>query len=120
MKFHTGRQLRRKKLKIRTFAQRRESGRPEIVYGKKCKQRMVEHQIRIADLALHFFQHTFEESVKVVEAALGELRQRRSYRWLGGEAAHPSQEFEYRVVSGGRALAATAAPVPPASIRRVA
>jgi hypothetical protein len=45
--------------------QRRESGRPEIVYGLRCQQDQIEHEVRITDLALFFLDCPFTRGVKV-------------------------------------------------------
>lgn len=62
------RQRRRRKLTPVGIVQRRDTGRPEIVYGRRqCKQREIEHEVRITDLALHFRGNTFTRGVKVAK-----------------------------------------------------
>jgi hypothetical protein len=48
--------------------QRRDTGRPEIVYGRRCKATEIEHEVRIADLALHFPKYPFERGAKIGRA----------------------------------------------------
>lgn len=45
--------------------QRRDNGRPELVYGRRCKQDEIEHEIRITDLALYFKDSPFTPNVAV-------------------------------------------------------
>jgi hypothetical protein len=45
--------------------QRRDTGRPEIVYGRRCKQDQIEHEIRITDLALFFRDSPMSRDAKV-------------------------------------------------------
>jgi hypothetical protein len=45
--------------------QRRNSGRPEIVYGRRCPQDQIEHEVRVTDLALRFPDSPFARGVKV-------------------------------------------------------
>lgn len=45
--------------------QRRDTGRPELVYGKSCKQDQLEHEVRVTDFALFFRDCPFERGAKV-------------------------------------------------------
>lgn len=45
--------------------QRRDTGRPELVYGRRCKQDQIEHEVRITDLALCFPDCPFTPSANV-------------------------------------------------------
>src|SRR2546421_110002 len=53
------------RLEIAGIVQRRESGRPEIVYGKKTRDIQLEHDIRITDLANIFKDSVLQRNVKV-------------------------------------------------------
>jgi hypothetical protein len=45
--------------------QRRETGRPEIVFGRRCQLDQLEHEVRVADLALVFPDCPIARGVKV-------------------------------------------------------
>jgi hypothetical protein len=62
------RQRRRGRVKVVGIVQRRDTGRPEIVYGKRCKATETEHEVRITDLALHFRDWPFIRGEKVGRA----------------------------------------------------
>lgn len=47
------------------IVQRRDTGRPEIVYGRRCKQDEIEHEVRITDLALLFKDSPMTRNAKV-------------------------------------------------------
>lgn len=48
--------------------QRRDTGRPEFVYGRRCRPSELEHEVRITDLALHFRDRPFVRGIKVGRA----------------------------------------------------
>lgn len=48
--------------------QRRDTGRPELVYGRRCAHDMVEHEVRVTDVALCFPGAAFARGVKVNRA----------------------------------------------------
>jgi hypothetical protein len=52
-------------MRVIGVVQRRESGRPEIVYGRRCPLDMIEHEVRVTDLALLFPDSLFARGVKV-------------------------------------------------------
>lgn len=45
--------------------QRRDTGRPEIVYGRPCKLDQIEHEVRVTDLALLFKDSPMTRHAKV-------------------------------------------------------
>jgi len=55
-------------VKVLGVVQRRDTGRPEVVYGRRCKPTEIEHEVRVADLALHFRDCPFQRGVKVGRA----------------------------------------------------
>jgi hypothetical protein len=48
--------------------QRRDTGRPEIAYGRRCPQDKIEHEVRVADLAIIFKDWPFIRGLKVGNA----------------------------------------------------
>ena len=58
-------QRRRGKLRVIGPVQRRDTGRPEMVYGRACKLDQIEHEVRITDLALIFQDSPFVRDAKV-------------------------------------------------------
>lgn len=42
----------RKRIRMVGLVQRRDTGRPEVVYGRRCPQDELEHEVRVADLEL--------------------------------------------------------------------
>lgn len=46
------RQRRRGRVRVIGVVQRRETGRPEIVYGRRCPQDQIEHEVRVAETEL--------------------------------------------------------------------
>jgi len=44
----------RKRITVIGIVQRRDTGRPEVVYGRRCKQDQIEHEVRVTDFALIF------------------------------------------------------------------
>lgn len=58
-------QRRRKRVGVVGLVLRRDTGRPEIVYGRRCKLDQIEHEVRVADLALLFPEAPIERGVKV-------------------------------------------------------
>lgn len=55
----------RHRVRLAGIVQRRDTGRPELVYGRLCKQDQLEHEVRIADLALRYQDWPFVRGVKV-------------------------------------------------------
>lgn len=45
--------------------QRRDTGRPELVYGLRCKEDQIEHEVRLTDLALYFLDSPMWRNAKV-------------------------------------------------------
>ena len=45
-------QRKRGKIRVVGIVQRRDTGRPEIAYGRRCKPNDIEHEVRVADLEL--------------------------------------------------------------------
>jgi hypothetical protein len=62
------RQRRRGRVKAVGVVQRRDTGRPEVVYGRRCKPTEIEHEVRVADLALHLRDYPFRRGEKVGRA----------------------------------------------------
>ncbi len=58
-------QRRRGRVKVVGMVQRRDTGRPEIVCGRSCKQDQIEYEVRVADLALLFRDSPMTRGVKV-------------------------------------------------------
>jgi len=48
--------------------QRRDSGRPEIVYGRRCPQDKIEHEVLVAEFALLFMESALSRGAKVGRA----------------------------------------------------
>src|SRR5687768_9301122 len=48
------RQRKRRRIQVIGIVQRRDTGRPEIVYGRRCQLDQIEHEVRVADFALLF------------------------------------------------------------------
>ena len=57
-------QRKRKKVRAVGVVQRRDTGRPEVVHGRRCKQDEIEHEVRVTDLAL-ILNVRMERGVKV-------------------------------------------------------
>ncbi len=72
-------QRRRRRIRIVGIVQRRDTGRPEVVYGRRCQQDQIEHEVRVTDLALHFKDSPFTRGAKVgrTEADATMIRQGR-------------------------------------------
>ncbi|HYH66531.1 MAG TPA: hypothetical protein VD866_17690 [Urbifossiella sp.] len=47
-------QRKRRKVRMLGIVQRRGRGRPEYVYGRRCKLRELEHEVRVTDVALMY------------------------------------------------------------------
>jgi len=47
------------------LAQRRDTGRPSIAYGRRCRQVDIEHELRVTDFALRFPACLMDRGVKV-------------------------------------------------------
>lgn len=57
---------RRRKIRAIGLVLLKGTGRPQIVYGgRKIKLGMLEHEVLITELRLHFFPHPFERSVPI-------------------------------------------------------
>lgn len=47
------------------IVQRRDTGRPEVVYGRRCKLDQIEHEVRVTDFALLFPDSPISRSAEV-------------------------------------------------------
>ena len=61
-------QRKKKRIRLRGVVQRRETGRPELCYGRRCREVELEHEVRITDFALLFRDCVFERGVKIGRA----------------------------------------------------
>lgn len=59
------RQRRRGRVPVVGIVQRRDTGRPEIVYGRRCPSDLVLHQVLLTELALFFPESPFTPDAKV-------------------------------------------------------
>jgi hypothetical protein len=59
------RQRRRKRIRVVGVVQRRDTGRPELLYGRPFPRGMEEHEVRVTDLALYFLKYPFSREAKV-------------------------------------------------------
>jgi len=57
-----GKKRRRGKVRVVGFVQRRDTGRPEIVYGRRVKEDQIEHEVMIAELELIMQSKIFREA----------------------------------------------------------
>src|SRR5262245_41231199 len=55
----------RGRVRVVGVVQRRDTGRPELVYGPWCRQDQLEHEIRRTDFFLLFIDALFVDDVKV-------------------------------------------------------
>ena len=60
-------QRKRKKVRAVGVVQRRDTGRPEVVYGRRCKPDEIEHEVRVADFEV-ILKVRLERGVKVGSA----------------------------------------------------
>ena len=58
-------QRRRKRVRVVGLVQRRETGRPEIVYVRRCPADTIEHEVRVTDFALLFSDCRIVRDAKV-------------------------------------------------------
>lgn len=67
-------------MRVVGVAQRKDTGRPEIVYGRRCKADQVLHQVMLAELALMFRDSPFTPDAKVgrTEADAAMVREGRT------------------------------------------
>lgn len=47
------------------MVQRKDTGRPEVVYGRSCRQAQLEHEVRVTDVAVHFHGRPFSRDARV-------------------------------------------------------
>jgi hypothetical protein len=69
-------------VKVVGVVQRRDTGRPEIVYGRPCRSAVVLHQVLLTEFALLFPHVTFTPDVKVGQTeadAVGVLEGKTCY-----------------------------------------
>ena len=59
------RQRRRGRLRLVGVVQRKDVGRPEVVYGRPCRRAQLEHELRITDFAVRFPGRPFRRNAKV-------------------------------------------------------
>src|SRR5258708_5012691 len=59
------RHRRRRELQVVCIVQRRDTGRPEIAYGRWCKQDQIEHEVRVTDFGNLFKEYPMARGVKV-------------------------------------------------------
>lgn len=52
-------------MRVVGVVQRKDTGRPEVVYGRPCRQCQLEHEVRVADVAVHFHGRPFGRDAKV-------------------------------------------------------
>lgn len=57
------RQLRRKRIRLIGILQLKDTGRPALVYGRRCQQHQIEHEIRVTEFAI-LMDSTLERGVK--------------------------------------------------------
>jgi hypothetical protein len=76
------RQRRRRRITVVGVVQRRDTGRPELLYGRPFPRGMEEHEVRVTDLALYFRDYPFSRDARVgrtVADAVVTLRGKRCY-----------------------------------------
>ncbi len=61
-------QRKRGRVRVIGVAQRRDTGRPEIVYGRRAPRDKLEHELRVAEFALFFKDSPMERGLKVGRA----------------------------------------------------
>jgi hypothetical protein len=73
-------QRRRKRIFVVGIVQRRDTGRPELVYGRRCKQDQIEHELRVTDFALVFKDSRLTRDAKVGRTEADALMIRDGHR----------------------------------------
>jgi hypothetical protein len=63
------------------IVQRRDTGRPEYAYGRRCHRKEIEHELRVTDLALHFGAWPFVRGAKVGRTEADALMIRDENPW---------------------------------------
>ena len=59
------RQRKRRRIQVVGFVMRRDTGRPETAYGRRCKLDDLEHEVRLTDFALRYPESPIERDAKV-------------------------------------------------------
>lgn len=52
-------------MRVVGFVQRKDTGRPEAVHGRPCRPSDIEHEVRVADVAVHYRGRPFSRDARV-------------------------------------------------------